>query len=320
MYDPVTLDQLRALLTVVEEGSFSAAARKLRRVQSAVSTAMANLESQLGLSLWDRSTKVPTLTSEGKALLAAARRVLVEVDGLRRLAASLGGGLEPSVSLCIDALFPLAALIDLCTGFASAFPDVELRVDTQVMSGVSSRVRTGEATLGVVSPAASTAGLEKVALTAIRMVTVVSPRHPLAALRGRIPMRHLAKATQIVLSERRDEGEEGVVDQAVLSTHTWRVSDLHTKHALLRAGLGWGNLPAHVVADDLARGRLVAIRPEAWGSDEHTLHLSAIYRGDTPFGPAHRWVLSQLAVLCARDASVPRTRKSRAAKAGVRRA
>ena len=120
MYDPVTLDQLRALVAVAEEGSFSAAARKLQRVQSAISTSMTNLESQLGVPIWDRTAKVARLTGQGKAVLAAARRVLGEVDGLRQLAAGMGTGLEASVSLCLDALFPVSALLDLCEAFARA--------------------------------------------------------------------------------------------------------------------------------------------------------------------------------------------------------
>ena len=122
MFDPVTLDQLRAFVAVVEEGSFSAAARRLRRVQSAVSTAMSNLEDQLGVTLWDRSTKIAKLTDEGRAVLSAARRVLLEVDALKRLTTGMVMGLEASVSLCVDALFPLSALVDLCARFADAFP------------------------------------------------------------------------------------------------------------------------------------------------------------------------------------------------------
>ena len=79
VYDPVTLDQLRALVAVVEEGSFSAAARKLQRVQSAVSTSMQNLEASLGLGLFDRSARVPRLTDRGAAVLAQARRVLASM-------------------------------------------------------------------------------------------------------------------------------------------------------------------------------------------------------------------------------------------------
>lgn len=301
MLDTITLDQLRALATVAREGSFSAAARKLGRVQSAISTSMANLEAQLGVPLWDRSTKVATLTEQGQAVLAAAQRVLGEVDDLRRLTAGMVSGLEPSVSLCVDALFPLNALIDLCKGFAAELPSVDLRIDTQLMSAVSARVLSGSATLGVVSPSGLLPGLERLSLAPIRMVPVVSKSHPLAAITGPIPTKKLADHVQIVLSERSDSG---VPDQAVISPRTWRVADLHTKHAMLRAGLGWGNLPEHTVRDDLRAGALVAIRPRSWGEDEHTLHLSAIHRSDTVLGPAHRWILEHMKTLCIRDAGL----------------
>src|SRR5690348_1472579 len=124
MLDTVTLDQLRTFVAVVDEGSFSAAARKLQRVQSAVSHAMANLEAQLGVALWDRSTRIPTLTEHGRAMLLKARRVCAEADDLRRLADGLAGGLEPSLAICVDAVFPIAALVDLCREFAREFPTV----------------------------------------------------------------------------------------------------------------------------------------------------------------------------------------------------
>jgi DNA-binding transcriptional LysR family regulator len=94
----------------------------------------------------------------------------------------------------------------------------------------------------------------------------------------------------------------------VLSPRTWRVADLHTKHMMLCAGLGWGNLPEHLVRDDLRSKRLVAIRPSAWGKDEHTLHLSAIHRKDTTIGPAHRWLLAHLELFCRRDAGAEKRR------------
>jgi DNA-binding transcriptional LysR family regulator len=301
VYDSVTLDQLRALVTVADEGSFSAAGRKLKRVQSAVSTAMANLETQLGVPIWNRSTKVATLTEAGLAVLGAARRILAEVDGLERLTTGMTLGLETSVSLCLDAFFPVHALIDLCTGFARQFPEVDLRVEHQVLSAVSSSVLSGAASLGVVSAAGLLHGLEVQALSAIRMLPVASPRHPLAAIKGRIGTQHLAQAIQIVLSEK---AEDRVADQGVLSSRTWRVGDLHTKRELLRAGLGWGNLPEHLAQGDLRSKQLVTLQPEAWGPDQHILNLAAIYRSGTALGPAHRWILEQLPVLCTRNISL----------------
>ena len=296
MLDRVTLDQLRAFVTVVDEGSFSAAGRKLGRVQSAISSAMQNLEEELALDLFDRRTKIARLTDEGTAVLAAARRVLAEVDDLGRLTTGMTQGLEASASLCVDALFPLSALITLCAAFEKRFPAVDLRIDTQLMATVGERVRSGAATLGLVSPEGVVPGLERRALGAVRMIPVVSARHLLARHRGRIPQKVLEQAVQVVLTER--TGEEPSKDVGVVASRTWRVADLHTKHMLLRAGLGWGNLPEHAIREDLAKKRLVRIRPAMWTEDEHVLSISAIYRRDAAFGPAHTWMLEELGHLC----------------------
>ena len=294
--DKVSLDQLRTLAAVVDAGSFSAAARRLRRVQSAVSTAMANLEEALGVPVWDRTKRAATLTPAGQAVLAAARRVIGEADALGTLAQGIAAGVEPRVSLCVDAIFPIAALVELCRQFARAFPAVDLRVDVQTMSVVAARVVDGRATLGVATAVAQSPALERHALAAIRMVPVCAPEHPLAKRRGKLPAAMFAEHVQIVLSER---SETGVPDQAVLGERTWRVDDLHTKRALLLGGLGWGNLPEHMAREDLERKRLVTIRPEAWAPDEFVLHLAVVHRRDATLGPAHRWLLERLPVLCA---------------------
>ena len=77
----VSLDQLRTFITAADEGSFSAAARKLNRVQSAVSGWVRGLEDQFGVVLFDRSGRFPKLTPEGVLLLADARGIVSGVDG-----------------------------------------------------------------------------------------------------------------------------------------------------------------------------------------------------------------------------------------------
>lgn len=301
MHDSITLDQLRTFIAVADEGSFSAAARKLRRVQSAVSHAMANLEAQLGVVLWDRSTRIPALTEHGRVLLGAARRVCADADALRGAAQRLAGGLDPLVSLCVDAVFPLSALVDLCVEFARVYPTVELVVHTEAMTAVADRVLDGTCQLGVVGPAAAAQGLERRHLTSVRMVPVAGASHPLAAAQrraapaARLPTEQLREHVQIVLSER---GGSRSPEQAVLSPRTWRVVDLQTKRELLCAGLGWGNLPEHMIRDDLEAGRLVRLRPDAWGDDEHLLSLALVHRPGLVMGPAGQWVLERLVELC----------------------
>src|ERR1700685_3300218 len=105
MLDAVTLDQLRTFIAAADEGSFSAAGRRLRRAQSVVSKTLSNLEGQFGVKLFDRSGHLPVLTDQGRALLAGARAVAGDVDLLKARAKSLAGGLEPELSLAVDVMF-----------------------------------------------------------------------------------------------------------------------------------------------------------------------------------------------------------------------
>jgi hypothetical protein len=158
-------------------------------------------------------------------------------------------------------------------------------------------VLEGAATLGIASPLGVHSALATRALSsAIPMVPVVSPRHPLASLPAPISTMQLSEHVQVVLSER---NAEGIPDQAVLSPRTWRVADLATKRAMLLRGLGWGNLPSHLAARDLAEGRLVRIRPAAWAEHEHTLSFYAVHRVGEPLGRAHAHLLESLEHQCA---------------------
>src|SRR3712207_4535928 len=95
-----TLDQLQVFLVVVDEGSFAGAARKLNRAVSAISYAVSNLETQLGLVLLEREgSRKPVLTEAGQALLADARLISADLQALRARALALHSGLEPEVSL-----------------------------------------------------------------------------------------------------------------------------------------------------------------------------------------------------------------------------
>ena len=83
MLDALTLDQLRVLAAIAETGSFTAAARRLKRAQSAISHAVATLEGELQLSLFDRSERKPRLTEAGLTVLADARLAIARIEQLK---------------------------------------------------------------------------------------------------------------------------------------------------------------------------------------------------------------------------------------------
>src|SRR5688572_5935719 len=198
-----TLDQIEVFLRVVEEQSFSAAARRLRRAQSAISYAIKSLENQLDVELFDRSGHRPKLTAAGEALLADAREVEFGVARLTQRARGIAGGTESEVSLAVEVLLPTGPLIDALRAFRSEFPLVGLRLYSEALGAVAQLVLDGTCQLGVSGPLlGSGTRLEVQALTTVPMVAVASPRHPLAALRGPIPTAELAEHIQIVLSDR----------------------------------------------------------------------------------------------------------------------
>jgi len=294
----LTLDQLAVFVAIVDHGSFSAAGRALRRAQSGVSYAVSSLEGALGVALFDRSGRLPRLTEAGQALVAEARRVIDGVGRLEGRARALSVGVEAEVSLAVDAMFPLAALAEVSAAFRERWPEVMLRVYTEALGGVLARVRDGSAVLGVTgSERGVDAGLVFAPLAEVALRAVVAAGQPLAGRVGPVPDEAFADEVQIVLTERLAAAPSGDVN--VLSRCTWRVADLATKHALIRAGLGWGTLPEHLAAADLARGELVALTPAGWAGASQRASLFTVARIERPPGPAGAWLRGALHRACA---------------------
>lgn len=300
MLDAVSLDQLRVFIVSVEEGSFSAAARKLNRAQSAVSELIAKLEEVMGVSLFDRSGRYPRLTPAGQALLGDAKTIVAGVDGMKARAREISAGLEPELSVVIDAFFPLEAVAEAAKDFRGAFPGVPLRLYMETLCGAFQTLLKGRASIGAV-PVSPMIGpdLKVERIMGVNRVIVAARDHPLALLEGAIPKRELARHTQLVLTDR-SEGSAGR-DFGVFSPLTWRLADLHAKRVFLLNGLGWGGMPSHVVAEDIAAGRLVTLDIEDLPVEDMIFEMAAVYPLAMPPGPAGRWFIERLRAVCDHD-------------------
>src|SRR3954447_3131151 len=249
----VTFEQLRTLRAVATEGSFSAAARQLGRVQAAVSQSIDRLEAQLELRLFDRTGRVPVLTAHGEAIVAAAAKVGADVDALDELVGRLRRGAETTLRIVVDVLFPTGSLVGFAQDFARVHPDVQLVLFTEILSAVTAHVRDRRAAWGIAIEDADLGDLDRRAIADVRLIPVAAREHPLAHPRdpnSPIDAATLDQAVQIVLGEHGHDAERGD-DQGVFSARTWRVVDLATKHALIAGGLGWGHMPEHLVREDL---------------------------------------------------------------------
>jgi DNA-binding transcriptional LysR family regulator len=293
MLDGVSLDQLRAFIAAVDEGSFSAGARRLRRAQSAVSELVSNLEAQLAVVLFDRSERYPKLTAAGVQLVADARSVGANVDLLKARAKGISRGLESELSVVVDVLFPIEAIAESAKEFRVRFPRTPLRLYVEALGGAYQPVLDGRCSFGIVGSlpiAPDSMTLER--LQGLPMAMVAAREHPLAHINGAIPKTELAKHVQLVLTDRSEltAGREF----GVMSSLTWRLGDLFAKHAFLLKGLGWGGMPLHAVNEDLLEGRLVKLSIEDLPQQSLILPMSAAYLTAKPPGPAGRWLIERL--------------------------
>ncbi len=284
-----TLDQLQVFLAVAESGSFSAASRALNRSQSVVSYTIANLEAQLEVTLFERSgARQPKLTEEGRAMLVDARRIVADLQVMRARAKSIKQGLEAELTIAISTMVPTGAVVMALREFGGHFPSVSLNLNVGELGMVMDMVASGRAAIGI----GGALFKKDDTLVADRighsfMLPVAAPDHPLALLGRPLTVADVRDETQLVVTD--TSGITAGRDFNVLSYKVWRVSDIGTKHHLVRGGLGWGGLPASLVRDDLRSGDLVKLDLDAYEQGEYPLY--ALHKAANPPGPAARWLI-----------------------------
>ncbi len=287
-----TLDQLNILVQVVETGSFTGAARKMNRALSVISYTVGNLEAQLGMTLFDRAaSRRPQLTEAGRLVLAEARSVVAGVGNLRARVAGMLQGLEGELHVVLDCLLPPERITDALTAFSDEHPSVALHLHMETLGAVAGMVLGGSAVIGISGP--FTAGfdeLHRISVGSVRMISVAGRKHPLASVPtgGHTPGA-LREHVQLVVYDRSPLTKGR--DFSVVSSRTWRLADLSAKHMLLRAGIGWGVMPLAMVQDDLAAEVLVELDVPDLAPFDYP--VDAIYRADTPPGPAARWLIER---------------------------
>ncbi len=286
-----TLDQLSIFAAVADCGGFSAAARRLKRSQSVVSYAIANLEDQLQVKLFERhGTRQPRLTEAGAALLMDARRVLSGLDGLRARTRALQQGLEAEIVVAVDPTVPTQVLSPLLSAFEEDFPTVDIRLHVGAIGVVHDQVARQIAHVGFGGE--PNRGDGQVVLQPMgfaSLVPVAAPSHPLARAQPPIPRSVARQYTQIVITDVTDQTRGR--DFGVIADRTWRMTDMGLKHELTLAGLGWGGLPYAKVARDIDEGRLVRLDLEDYPTQQFP--LVAMHHVARPPGPATLWMIQR---------------------------
>lgn len=285
----MTYDQLSAFAAVVSRGTFAAASKALHKSQPAVSKLVQNLEQELGVALLDRSTYRPVLTHEGKLFHERALAVLEETEALRGFAHTLGGELESTIRLVVEAVTPLPGVLKVFREVQKRFPPVRLELRTERMGGAVEALEDGSADLVITgSHGMRSVGVRTTEIarySTVRILPLAGRGHALARARGALPPRLLRNHAQVILTES-GKGELAHSVNVLEGGLRWTVTDIEAKKEILLAGMGWGGLPEHVVAEELADGRLVQLRVPSFSVE--ALELFLLRRRDRPAGQVAR--------------------------------
>lgn len=279
-------EALTAFAEAAALGSFSAAARKLGKSQSTVSSAIANLEIDLGISLFDRSSRKPALTEHGRVMLGRVQEILAASDRLDRAASQLGGGMESKLSVVWSDTYQSDRFEEMLLAFENRFPDLEFECLIAEHGDLVSLVQTGRAHIGVV--AAQNAYPPDVGFATIaeqsEITLFVATAHPLAGMKDITPdvlanFRELRLDTYI-------EMEQG----APQSRRAWSAPSYLMLLEMAVLGFGWAAIPRWMVTR-FATGKLVELNARGW---PRRVPVDAVWSRQRPLGRAGTWLLQEM--------------------------
>jgi DNA-binding transcriptional LysR family regulator len=280
-------EALTAFAEAATLGSFSAAARKLGKSQSTVSSAIANLEIDLGLSLFDRSHRKPTLTEHGRVMLVKVKEILAASDRLDLSASQLGGGLEAKLSVVWSDTYQSDGFESTLTAFEQRFPDLAFECLIAEHGDLVTLVQGGRANIGVVGaqslypPDIGSATIAEQS----EITLFVATKHALAGLRD---------VTPEVLSQYRElrlDTYQGRAERLMPAAHrSWSASSYLMLLEMAVLGFGWAAIPRWMVTR-FAVGTLHELDARGW---PQRVPVDAIWSRQRPLGRAGTWLLQEM--------------------------
>jgi DNA-binding transcriptional LysR family regulator len=228
---------------------------------------------------------------------ASGYSVGIDVETRHRLriprARGLAGGLEAELPVVVDVMLPTPILTHAVAEFSLRFPDVPLRLYVEALGAVLKMVLEGTCAFGIVGTLPDVPeDVVREHLMEVQIVPVASPSHPLGLHRTPLTINDLSAHVQLVLTDR--SSLSNGTEIGVVSTKPWRLADLGAKHAFLRAGMGWGGMPLHLVQTDIDAGTLVVLDVVEMPKRGAWVPLSAAFKADAPPGPAGRWLIERI--------------------------
>lgn len=253
----VDIDVFKMLEILVEEGSFTKAAERLHKAQSAISYQVKKLEQHLGITLFNRDQYRAELTPEGEIILAEGRKLLHNLANIEHLASRFSQGWEPKLELVIDGALPMEPIMRALKRLSDYQIPTKIQLNMEFLGGVQHRFERNKADLMLVKDYRTGPHYQSQALPDITSILVASCDHELA-YQSQLSLYELQYHVELTIEDsspekmRQDELQFGGDKVFYLSGFMMK------KNALLMAvGFGW--MPDFLIQNELEQGQLVEI-------------------------------------------------------------
>ncbi|WP_282177023.1 LysR family transcriptional regulator [Vibrio nereis] len=251
-----SIEQLQAFVATVEQGSFSAAARTLNKVQSAISQHIINLEIDSGFPLFNRKGRYPVLTEEGKQLLPYAQATLQQHNRLKQSAEQIFKQEHTDLCIAIDEGIPLDRLSDAISRVITRYPGVNFELLSASSVDIIELVESKRASTGLLfSEVDLPTGIDFESVGSIQFDVYVSSKHPLAQSTSD-NLETLTLFRQLLI---RSKTSKTSSFQKAYSPNVWYADNYYILMDLVAKGFGWGVLPSHIVQPLLASGEIIRV-------------------------------------------------------------
>ncbi|GJB83862.1 LysR family transcriptional regulator [Aeromonas caviae] len=276
-------EALVAFVEAASLGSFSAAARKLRKSQSTISIAIANFEADVGCPLFERGGRHPTLNEAGRQVLSHVEAILDASAQLDALAVRLAENIEALVSVVMSDSYSVTFQGAVMARFAQHYPHTELRCGPSEDADVIELIQQGLAHVGILATQPSYPADVAVARLPeqAEFGVYVASGHPLAAL-PQVQTQHLENVRQLYIKTYAPSLHHG-------RGQAWSAPDYLTLLEFAVRGFGWAELPRALVAR-FGSG-LIELQVAGY---PRRVNMDVAWSSRRALGPAGQWLVRQM--------------------------
>ncbi|WP_445362506.1 LysR family transcriptional regulator [Microbulbifer sp. ANSA003] len=286
-----TLEQWRMFKAVVDAGGFNQASARVHKSQSSIHNAVSNLETALGVKLFEVSGRKVILTEVGNLMLRRGQYLLDEVSRIEDIAKTLGEGVESELRIAVDGAFPQSVVFQALEKVSARYPQVNIDIVDTVLSGTNELIQEGLVDLGLSVFRMKNALNDEICR--IEFVAVAHRDHPLHQLNFELTYENLKLYRQIIV---RDSAMQTNRDSGWLGAEQrWKVGSLRASLDLIEQGLGFAWLPIPLISKLLNAGTLKKLKLKNGSLRSTSFFLN--FKDQDKLGPAAREFIGELRLL-----------------------